>query len=420
MKITHIILLFTLIISSSCDMASQPSESSSLSSSSQLSDLSERDKSVLNSANLFGFEIFKKIINSEDKDKNVFVSPLSISIALTMTENGTAGATLDSIKSVLKQYNYSMEEINQSCKDLEHILENADDDIIMNIANSIWPRINKEIEPNFIDICKNYFDADVKKMDWSIAESADTVNNWVKEKTNGLIEKMVDKPVSMDVAMLLINTIYFKGFWTVVFDSTKTSTSSFTKYDNSVVTCDFMKKYSDDDSTLLYYENDSYQTASIPYGHGNFYMTVLLPKEGNSTDDLLSELESEKWENLLENLEHKEFNFYMPKYKFKYEKSLQEILTEMGMGIAFNNNLADFSNMFIDNEGWISKVKHKTFIQTDENGTEAAAATVVEVIDSVAPVVPTINLNRPYLFVIHEKVSKSILFMGRLSEPVWE
>ncbi len=418
MKITHLLSLLLLSLFISCEVTNDVGKN--IKSTSQLSELSERDHFVLNSSNLFGFDVFKKIVESEDNNTNVFISPLSISLALTMAENGTADNTLKEILSVLQQSDYSLEEINQSCKDLKSILENADNEVTMSIANSIWPRIGKEVEPEFINICKDYFSAHVQSMDWKIPESADTVNNWVEENTNGLIKGAVDKPVPVDVAMYLINTVYFKGFWTQVFDSTKTYSSNFNKYDNSKVSCDFMYKKSDNDTTLFYCEGDKYQAASLPYGEGNFYMTVLLPKENYKVSDLIVDMNKESWEELLGNMKYEDFELLMPKYKFNYKKSLKEILKSMGMVDAFSEIDANFSNMFVDNIGWISKVEHKTFIQTDESGTEAAAATIIEIIDSSEVPGNVVNLNRPYLFIIHEKVSKAILFMGRLSEPVWE
>lgn len=420
MKIFHTVIIVPLMLSIFCTEVPNTTKSKEIDQTSNLDNLSTRDKDVLNSSNLFGFNIFKKIIEKEDESKNVFISPLSISIALTMTENGAAGATRDSMMMVLEQSGYSIEEINQSCKDLEQILENADDEVAFDIANSIWPRISKAIVPEFTDICKDYYGAHVQAMNWSIPESADTVNKWIEDNTNGLIKDAVEKPILNDPAMKLINAIYFKGFWSVVFDSNSTYKNNFTKSDGSIVACDFMHKNAEDDSTLLYYEDEICQVASLPYGNGNFFMTVLLPKDGNEISDLLEMIDKNKWDAILEDMVKEDFSIQMPKYKFGYKSALREHLIDLGMGIAFSESTADFANMFEDSSGYIDKVIHTTFIQTDESGTEAAAVTIVDIVDSALPDIKSINLNKPYLFVIHEKISKSIIFMGRLSEPVWK
>jgi serpin B len=212
--------------------------------------------------------------------------------------------------------------------------------------------------------------------------------------------------------MILMNAIYFKGTWTHLFDTADTRDDVFHLPDGSTTPCRMMTL----EDTLRYFQTDLFQAVELPYGDESFSMTILLPKYSHTVDDIIGQLTADNWAVWMSSFSEIEMPIHLPKFKFEYEKSLKDILITMGMGLAFTP-AADFSNMFTDGIGWIDKVKHKTFVQVDEEGTEAAAVTIVIMIDSA---VPGMYINRPFLFVIHERDTGAILFMGKVADPVWE
>jgi serine protease inhibitor len=377
--------------------------------------LTASEQSLLGSSNRFGLKLFREINSHEPEGKNLFVSPLSVSIALTMALNGAAGDCYDSMAAVLEQHDLTLTEINESCRNLSAILENADPTVAFNIANSLWSRPGKVIQPAFLTACRDFFDAEVRVMDFP--DPADSINHWVDVNTNGKITEIIQPPIPDDIALLLLNAIYFKGDWRIPFDTAKTFEDKFYPSGGGEINCRFMFKDSEEDTTLRYYANDLFQAVSIPYGDQGFCMSAFLPKEGHTVDDIIDQLTEQNWNTWMAGFHQERFKVYFPKFKLEYEIDLSDILKALGMGNAFNPGQADFSNMFVDGVGWIDQVKHKTFVQVDEKGTEAAAVTVVVFIDSIPPM-PIFN--RPFLFVIHEKASGAILFTGKIAEPEWE
>ncbi len=376
-------------------------------------DLTTAEKDLLASSNEFGFELFNKITSAEPADKNIFISPLSVSFALAMTYNGAVGDTRDAMATTLRLDGMSVEEADQSYQSLTQLLTQLDPSVVFNIANSIWYRQGKAVRQEFIDACTEYFDALVKEVNFQDPATLDLINGWVDENTNGRITEILKPPVDPNIAMLLMNAIYFKGDWTNQFEDTATFDSYFYPTSESPVECRMMSKT----DTMLYYQNDLFQAVDLPYGDEYFSMTVLLPQPEVTVDSLIGQLTAENWASWMTGFHAEEVPLYLPKFKFEYGIDLKEMLEAMGMAIAFDGSSADFSNMFADGVGWIDQVKHKTFVQVDESGTEAAAVTVVVMVDSVGLYM---CVNRPFVFVIHEREAGTILFMGKVVNPVWE
>ena len=253
----------------------------------------------------------------------------------------------------------------------------------------------------------------MRSLDFSSPSSVDIINNWVDEKTNSKIDKIIDNidPMTM---MFLINAIYFKGMWTYEFDKNMTSDEQFTKPDGSQVPCKMMKMTAD----LNYFADETVQIVDLPYGDGQFSMTVILPRSDQSIDAVAADLTPSQWTEWLSKLTKASGTVELPKFKLEYEKKLNDALTALGMGIAFSGQ-ADFTR--IDRKGglYISKVKHKTFVEVDEEGTEAAAVTVVDIrLTSVGPSVEFyLRVDRPFIFAIRENHSQTILFIGKIVEP---
>ena len=376
-------------------------------------ELTTLEKQLVESDNSFGLKLFKEIAKTQ-VDTNIFISPLSIAMALSMTYNGSAGTTEEAMRNTLEFGNMSFQDINESFKSLIQLLTNLDPKVKFQIANSIWYRLGFSVEQDFLDVNKTYFDAEVRDLDFSSPTAPDIINAWVDENTNGKIKEIIDR-INPLVVMYLINAIYFKGTWTYEFDKDLTTDDIFTKTDSSQVPCRMMNQ----EGNFSYLENTDFQAVDLPYGDGKFSMTILLPKPGKSIDEFIAEITTENWIQWTNAFTENAGKLYMPKFKLEYEIKLNKSLSNMGMGIAFDIRQADFSRINPNEDLFISEVKHKTFVEVDEEGTEAAAVTSVEI--SLTMTDPTgfiMVVNRPFVFIIRENHSNTILFMGKVVEPV--
>lgn len=373
--------------------------------------LSVNSKDMVSSDNQFGIEIFKRMLNA-DKDKNLMISPLSISQALLMTYNGADGDTKKAFEETLFLNDLTIDEVNQSAQELVEALLEVDPSVIIDIANSIWYRDEYTIKPEFIQVNEDYYNAEVQQLVFN-DEAVDIINAWVKDKTNGKIEEIIDSIDPMTL-MFLINAVYFKGNWKYQFEESNTVNGEFTLSNGNKITVPFMHQL----ITANVMNHDDFTILDLPYGRGNFSMFIILPDEDKIIDDVLELWNNDTYNQWLNDFtEVGELDVVIPKFKFAYEKALNEVLKNMGLTLAFDPDQADFSNIIENMQLYISKVKHKTFIEVNEKGTEAAAVTSVEI--SFTSVNPSSQFiaDRPFLFVIREKYTNSILFMGRVEDP---
>ena len=373
------------------------------------------DKGLVSSNTKFAFNIFKEL-SIEDKNMNIFISPLSISIALSMTYNGAEGATKDAMARALQLGNMSLEELNEGYLNLIDSLENADKQVQLGIADSIWIRDSFEplVNQDFTQRIKEYFESEVFSRDFGNLQTIDEINAWISNKTNGKIDKMVDE-IDPELVMFLINAIYFKGEWVTSFNESATKEADFFPSDGSTLKVDMMSTK----GNFSYYEGEDFKAARFPYGRDKIAMYVFLPNRDVSLDSFVESLSKESWENymdgskLVEGLEVK-----FPKFKLEYGvKRLNDVLDKLGMGIAFDPFNANFrgiapADLFID------YVDHKAVIEVNEKGTVAAAATNVGIgVTSIPTIKPTFIVDRPFFFVIRDDRSGTILFMGKVVDP---
>ncbi len=379
-------------------------------------ELTTLEKQVVGAANDFGLEFFQ-VVAAEDANENLFVSPFSVSMALGMTLNGASGQTKDDMEAVLGFTGMSNDEINQSYKGLSELLTKLDPKVQFNVANSIWYRQNFNVESLFIQQNKDFFDAQVEEIDFSnAANSAKQINNWVKEKTKGKIEDLVKEDgIDSNTIMFLINAIYFKGDWTYKFDKKNTRKAMFRAANGGEFEVDMMNAT----ETHFYQKTEGFQAIDLPYGDAGFRMMAILPKEGEDINAFITSLDAAEWQSMLNSFREQEVELAMPKFKLEYEIQLNDVLKTMGMGIAFSDN-ADFSRISAGSRLKIDEVKHKTFVEVNEEGTEAAAATSVEIVETSIPVIPRMTLDRPFVFIIHDMHSESIVFAGRMMNPATE
>ncbi|MDP2207199.1 MAG: serpin family protein [Bacteroidota bacterium] len=401
----HIFLMLLLIIS--CSRA--PTQ---ITENEPPRQLNEKETALVNSVNGFSFKILNRI-NKSELNQNVFISPLSISYALGMTLNGAGGNTYDSIKNTLDLSTLSPDEINQNYKSLMELLVNLDPKVIFKIANSIWHRNDLPVEKDFIDVNKKYFDAQVSGLDFGAPNAAQIINAWVDQNTNGKIKTIVPDPIPNLVVMYLINAIYFKGNWTYQFDPNQTKDDKFTLPGGSQKICKMMSITGD----FKYFEDEQLQMIDLPYGDKKFSMTIVLPKGNKNIDQFVSEITEIKWNSWIQNLRIKEGDLFLPKYKIEFKKSLNDVLKAMGMDIAFDHRRANFTNISKIGDLHITNVLHKTYVDVNEEGTEAAAVTSVEIGVTSIQETFVMRVDRPFFFVIRDNHSHSLIFMGKIVEP---
>ncbi|RKX30023.1 MAG: serpin family protein [Candidatus Zixiibacteriota bacterium] len=380
-----------------------------------LRELTATEKQVVQSGGDFGPDFFAQVV-SENPDTNVVVSPLSVAMALAMAYNGADGTTREAIQTTLALDNLTHQEMNEAFKGLIELLVGLDDKVTMSIANSIWLRDGFTPKQQFIKDNQQYLDAQVTSLDFGNIASANVMNQWVNDNTNGLIKQIIEPPIDPLTMLFLINALYFKGDWANQFDPEYTTQQLFFLPTGTTTPCQLMKI----DKQLPYYENELFQAVDLSYGKGLFHMMVLLPKPNVHVDYIIQEMSSNSWENWQNALANREGTLYLPKFELEVGLQLNDALSALGMEEAFDPMLANFTNItdFIDLH--ISKVKHKVYIRVDEEGTEAAAATSVEgATTNIMPDNFEMRVDRPFLFVIHESHSGTLLFMGKVTRPLW-
>jgi len=372
--------------------------------------LSKSEADLISSDNKFGFKLFNEIVNY-DKDKNVFISPLSVGLALGMTYNGARSETQEAMQTTLELHDMNLLEVNEAYKSLIELFINLDPEVQFQIANSIWYLEGFTVEQEFIDLNKNYFNAEVTSMDFSAPGAVDIINSWVNEKTMGKIEEIIDR-IDPSAVMFLINALYFKATWTYEFDPENTKDEVFKLEDGTQKPCKLMVL----DGNFNCYQDENLLAMELPYGVGDYSMTIILPQHGIAIDDVIGSFNQENWDHWNSQFTEKAAQVHLPKFKLEYELELKEVLTALGMGVAFHGG-ADFTGINSDAALYISRVLHKTFIDVNEEGTEAAAVTVVEMRDFSSY---NMRVDRPFAFIISEKNSGTILFMGKVMDPILE
>jgi len=373
---------------------------------------------LVDAHNIFGMNALKLLIK-EDSEKNVFISPTSIELALSMVLNGADSKTLDQMMETLQVQNFELAEINQRSSDLITKLTNIDKDITLHIANSIWANQGYEFKENFIATNEKFYNAETTTLNFSSPTAAPTINKWVGDNTNGKIKKIVDDPIAGDVIMYLINAIYFKGTWTLEFDKKDTYETPFDTLSGEQNVEMMVQK---DD--FMYYEDENLQAIQLPYGENEaMYMEVLLPKQKIPVGVFLDQYTTETLADILTQMTKKEGTIELPKFTTEYEKTLNEILITLGMEDAFDPDKANLTKLIASEEGraFISKVKHKTFLEVNEEGTEAAAVTSVEIgFTAIAPSEEEpfhMKVDHPFLLMIKEKETGLVLFIGQINNP---
>ncbi len=375
-------------------------------------DVDLKSAEIIEADNLFGLELFNLIVEEETQKPNLMISPMSVSIALAMAYNGADGETKTQMEEMLHKQGLTAEEINASYKKLVDALDSHDPRVELSIANSIFYNNHYVLKSEFLQTNQSFYDAEVNALDFSnSAATLQTINNWVKSATHNKIDKILEELSPNDV-LYLINAIYFNGKWTYQFEKKNTHDRNFTTADGSVVQVPTMTIKED----FNYTATDEFELLEMPYGGGKYSMMVFLPQDGYDTDDVINALTPDAIGNWIDQMTKQTKTVYMPKFEYAYDNELVENLKALGMIDAFSDTDADFSGIS-DVYLYISKVKHKSYIRVDEQGTEAAAVTSIGFETTSVGPSPVFSVDHPFIFSIYEKDTKAILFIGKVTNP---
>ena len=401
-----LILSFLTLIAACSNKISGPDDSTEVPD-----DVTAVEKKLIKNGQSFSFNLFRNTV-AEDDSPNIFISPLSVSTALGMTMNGAKGETYNQMRETLGFNGLELEEINEGYNILAERLKTADPKVKMQIANSVWSKQGFAVEDEFKDKLEKYFAAKATELDFADPKSVETINKWVDNNTNGLIDEII-KNIPPEMVMYLINAIYFKGDWTHQFDEKRTKEGTFHLESGEEVMANMMSQ----ERPFNTYFSDDVSMIDVPYGDSLYSMSLMMPADRNTSlnEFIAGQFTQENFDSWTSNLSYGRAQFTLPKFELEYEIKMNDILINMGMEDAFSGTKADLSGINGGGGLFISEVKHKTFVTVDEKKTEAAAVTSVGI--GITSMPPSFIADRPFLFLIREHQTGAIVFMGKVQNP---
>jgi len=410
MKYYHLLLaVFLIQFSTACNKDKPPKDNPTA----VPIELTEKAAQVIESSNAFGIDLFSAVSDNEP-DVNLMLSPLSASAALTMLLNGCEGNTFTQIRDMLGYEGMTTGQINEAYQSLVSQLLAVDPQVELALANAVWYRNGFSVKPPYIDAMKTAFDAHIEGLDFSHPSALETMNKWASDNTNGKIPTVLNE-ISADAVMFLMNALYFKGSWTQQFDENGTVEDIFYLDDGGTILTPLMNG----DIPVKSYAHDEYFAFEMFYGQQNFSMVVIVPE--SNLEEFLQEFGPETWQEITGELDSQfepiEVPVTFPRFSFEYEKKLNEMLQSLGMTDAFSPSLANLSGIS-DQDIFVSFVKQNTFVELNEDGTEAAAVTTIGIeYTSIGDEPEPIVVNKPFIFAIREQTTNSLLFIGKVVNP---
>ncbi len=372
----------------------------------------EVDSRLVAANTRFGFNLFAQTVQQEP-DSNVLISPSSVAIALAMAYNGANGETQQAMANALELQDISLEELNQANAALKRSLETADPAVKLAIANSLWVREDVSFSPEFLQRNRDFYEAEVESLAFSNPSAPQRINAWVDQQTEGKIPEIIDS-INPDDILFLINAIYFKGTWSQAFNPNATVDRPFQLVDGSQKQHPMMVQR----QTYRYLETAQFQAVSLPYGDGRLSMYVFLPNQNSDLGAFYNQLTAENWDEWMRQFNTQPGSLQLPRFKVEYSATLNNVLSELGMNTAFEPTRADFSGISAAST-YISRVQHKTFMEVNEEGTEAAAVTSIAMVAMSAPSEQPFQMvvDRPFFYAIRDNQTATILFMGSMVNP---
>jgi serpin B len=368
-----------------------------------------REIRAAKSVNAFAFDLYRELAKEEDSD--IFFSPQNVSAAFAMIFPGAEAATEQEFRRVFHYGDESAADMSALHKFLNAIPPEAG---TLNAANSVWPARNLEVRAPYLDLIKQYFDAEITPLDYEAnpGGAKNTINNWIKEKTEGKIQNTIDQ-LSPATRMVLVSAIYFNAKWMEIFPKKNTKKEPFYKADGSKTKADLMKKVGDEP----YFETEALQAVRLPYVKNGYSMLVLLPKKRGDIESLEKSLSTDAFEEILRSASWAEVILYLPKFTVDAKYELGEILKTMGLKASLSDS-AQFPKLAKEPLK-IDRVIHQAFADVSEEETTAAAATVIAVMEGALPPREqvTFRADHPFIYFILENRTNAILFMGRYMGP---
>ena len=368
--------------------------------------LTTAQQAQVENSNEFAWKFFKEVSKGEQQD--VFVSPLSVTYALGMLANGAVGDTQKEILEGLEFRSGKVEDINSLCHQLMIESPKLDKSTQLSMANAVVVNKKIQLQPTFQNVVKKQYDALVDSKDFSSPATLSFINQWASDHTQGMVPKILER-INPDGVSYLLNALYFKGIWYRQFDKKHTKKEAFTKADGTKSQVQMMHQK----EQFLIGENEMYQTVVLPYGNGSYEMIVVLPREGKKLSDVLVAMNGKQWKDNLKATRFAEVDLKLPRFTSVYNRELNDVLKLLGMNAMFDPSKANLTKMSAVSS-FVSMVLQKAKIEVDEEGSKAAAVTVVETLTTAAPPSRPImfHANRSFMYAIAEHSTGTIFFMG--------
>ncbi len=361
----------------------------------------------------FATNFFK--LAAKKPDSNVVVSPYSVSTALSMAYNGAGSKTKTEMQNVLDYSGLSDEAVNQQNSSLYKSLMHVNPSSELTVANAMFANKNFEFVKAFMDSNQKYYGAKLETLDFADLSTVNKINNWVKDNTKNKIPSILDK-VAPDAILYLVNAVYFKGVWLDEFKKDETQPVDFKLSNGGKKTVEMMNR----SAKMSYFAGNNFQAVMLPYKDKRLQMCIFLPDKKSNITAFINSLTPESWSQWREQFRKEEGHLGLPRFKVEYKTELSEVLKAAGMPCAFEDNCADFKKM-IEQNAMISRVLHKTYLEVNEKGTEAAAATAIEMSVTSAPMNPKppfeMICDRPFVVAIQDEKTNAILFLGAIVDP---
>lgn len=370
------------------------------------------DPGFAQNINTFAIELLKALW--EEQEENLFISPASIELALSMAANGARGATQLEMLESLEFAPLEMNAVNQHNANLVKALNLRNGKVTLSLANSLWTREGVPFYEDYLQTVQQFYQAEAHQVDFANPQTVALINQWVREKTYGKISEILDRLSDWDV-LVLLNAVYFKGKWEYTFDPANTQSLPFYSSQGTQEIPTMWQKGSFD-----YFENQTLQAIRLPYADERFSMYIFLPRAQEGLQELLATLTANSLINWIQSMEEREGEIYLPRFRLSFERSLNTTLQNLGMRLAFDPQNADFGAMFpIPPNAFLSEVKHKSILEVNEEGTTAAAVTSVIVgITAILPEEPFVmRVDHPFLLLIRDEESGLFLFLGAVENP---
>lgn len=407
-------MLLVALLTAACGGVGRPAGADSLTGPKDVAQTV--DQRLLQAETKFSFDLLNAI-RAEKPGENLFISPASVQLALTMTYNGAVGETQQAMAKALSVEGMNAADVNKANGALQSVLANPGPKVELSIANSIWYKKGLTVNPSFLAATRDYYRAEVAPVEFGSPQAANAINQWVSKATREKIPKVIDR-TETDDRMYLVNAIYFNGKWKEPFKQEQTQPRTFHLADGTTLEHPMMNQ----SGRYRYLKGENFQAVALPYGEGRMSLYVLLPGEGVSLDQFAGAITADRWSDWMSKFSPKLGSITLPKVKLGWQHELSNTMKSLGMGIAFEPGKADFSNLFTGpkEDLFIRFILHKTYLDLNEEGTEAAAVTVVGVTATSAPAPEerfTMVVDRPYLMAIRDDQTGAILFLGAIYNP---